>query len=977
MSTRFRSFVPYLHLLLLSCLAFAQQLLDLLARNPEFFVIRGSQPVDLIALVVVLLLIPPLPLLLLTWIASRIGGAVETITHRALVALPAALIALQVLQKLGIDTAAWLLAAAVGSALAWLYHRWDPMKVFLTYLTPAILVVPLLFFSGADIRRLMRGPSSAFDLHRSGAEAPIFLLIFDEFLLTSILDAGHDVDAARYPNLAAFAARATWFKNATTVSDATQIAVPAILTGRLPRPGQLPTLEEHDRNLFTLFGGDYAIYAREPITRLCPPEINRRSREPTPFSARLTSLVSDLGVVWLHLVVPGSSAEKLPQVSHTWQGFLTGAAPPPAPAPGNAAAPRTAAQFFRAALDALRTESRDQEFRSFIDAIGPETRRVLHFGHFMLPHLPWEYLPSGARYPGQQGRIPGLRKERWAEESWPATQGLQRYLLQVEFLDRLLGELFDRLDQLDLFDRSLIVLVADHGTSFRPGDNRRAFSDTNAADIAPVPLFIKAPGQTEAIVIEAPVTTLDILPTMLDILSLEPPWPLDGASGLAAHPEPRPIPFLAKHREEQILDPSLHREKYATLDWKLSLVGPSSDPFALFRVGPHPQLVGQRLSEQPRVRPGRSIVKVDGRHLYDDVDLRSPALPALLTGTIEMAERESPCCELAVAINGTISATVPTYGARERRHRFTALVPETAFRAGGNHLEVLVIRERDGGRELETTEERRRSTYALREGADQQVEAIVVDGVEYPVGKELEGWIDSTSGGEETVTVNGWAADRARFCPADEIVVFLDGGFLHAGGISLARESVVKHYGDDRFLESGFSFQLAREKLPGLESSGLRVFALSAARTAGELGVLCQGLKRAADGSEYVAFTNGRRLPLVPGALAGGIEVLGDEQIGMLTVGGWAFDRKLRRPPEKIIGFVDGKHYTQFRTTMRCPEVATRLGIPKRRRCGFRIRVPVRMRSHLEAGRMRLVAISRTGVASELRLLEAGNDRAP
>ncbi len=973
MRIRFRSFLPSLHLLLLSCLAFSQQLLDLVARNPEFFVIRGSQPVDLIALVAVLLLVLPLPLLLLPWIASRFGAAAATMSHRVLVALLAALIALQVLRKLGIDTGAWLAAAAAGAALAWIYHRWEPSRTFLTYLTPAMLVVPLLFFSGSGIRRLMRGPDAAVELHRSGAEAPIFLLIFDEFLLTSILDAEHRVDAARYPNLAAFAAGATWFKNATTVSDVTQLAVPAILTGRLPGPEQLPILEDHDRNLFTLFGGDYAIYAREPITRLCPPEINRRSREPAPFVARLTSLVSDLGVVWLHLVVPRSSAERLPPISHTWQGFLAGAAPAPAPA---RAAPRTGPQFFRAALDALHAENRDQEFRRFIDAIGPQPRRVLHFGHFMLPHLPWEYLPSGVRYPGPGGRIPGLRKERWSEERWPAIQGLQRYLLQVEFLDRLLGELFDRLAELELFERSLIVLVADHGTSFRPGENRRAWSAANSADIVPVPLFIKAPGQTEAIVVEAPVTTLDILPTMLDILAIEPPWPLDGVSGLGAHPDPGPIPFRGKYLEERSLDPSLHQEKYATLDWKLSLIGSSSDPLALFRVGPHPQLVGQRLSEQPRLRPGSAAVKVDGRHRYDDVDLRSPTLPALLTGTVETAEGESSCCDLAVAINGTISATVPTYGARGRRQRFAALVPETAFRAGRNRLEVLVIRERGGALELETTAERRRSTYVLREGTDQEAAAIVVDGVEYPIGNELEGWIDSTSGGEETVTVRGWAADRARVGPADEVVTFLDGGFLYAGGPSLVWESVVEHYGDDRYLESGFSFQLAREELPGLESSGLRVFALSTARTAAELGSLCQGLERAPDGSEYVAFTNGRRLPLVPGALAGAVDELGEAENGMLTVGGWAFDRKLRRPPKRIIAFVDGKHFTRFRTTMRRPDVAARLGIPRRQRCGFRIPVPARKRSHLETGRMRLVAVSHTGVASELRL-EAASGKAP
>ncbi len=46
-----------------------------------------------------------------------------------------------------------------------------------------------------------------------------------------------------------------------------------------------------------------------------------------------------------------------------------------------------------------------------------------------------------------------------------------------------------------MWDDSLVVLVADHGTSFRAGQPRKAITRTTADDVAYVPLFVKAPGQ--------------------------------------------------------------------------------------------------------------------------------------------------------------------------------------------------------------------------------------------------------------------------------------------------------------------------------------------------------------------------------------------------------------------------------------------------------------------------------------------------
>ena len=105
----------------------------------------------------------------------------------------------------------------------------------------------------------------------------------------------------------------------------------------------------------------------------------------------------------------------------------------------------------------------------------------------------------------------------------------QRHLLQVGYTDRLLGRLLDRLRQAALFDRSLVVVTADHGVSFRAGLRSRGASLGTAPGVAPVPLFVKAPGQRSGRVVRTQVRTIDVLPTIADLLGVACPGGSTGA----------------------------------------------------------------------------------------------------------------------------------------------------------------------------------------------------------------------------------------------------------------------------------------------------------------------------------------------------------------------------------------------------------------------------------------------------------------
>jgi len=103
-------------------------------------------------------------------------------------------------------------------------------------------------------------------------------------------------------------------------------------------------------------------------------------------------------------------------------------------------------------------------------------------------------------------------------------QAYQAHLLQVGFVDRLIGSLIERLEETGLLDPSLIIITADHGVSFKTGGLLRPLTQDNYTDIIGVPLFVKLPHQKRGEVSDVNVQGEDLLPTIADVLQLELPW---------------------------------------------------------------------------------------------------------------------------------------------------------------------------------------------------------------------------------------------------------------------------------------------------------------------------------------------------------------------------------------------------------------------------------------------------------------------
>jgi hypothetical protein len=635
-----------IHLGVLCAFAFAQPLFDLLGRNAPFFAVRGSTRWDVLAFALGLVVLPPLALLTLEAVAGLANRLAATALQLLFVATLTGLVGLQAIRNVeGPDALLVAAAGLIGVAAALLYTRVQAARILLTALGPAPLLFLALFLFVSPVSRLVT--------------TPVVLVVFDELPTVSLMDEDELIDAERYPNFARLAADGIWFRNATTVHEWTTWAVPSILTGVYPDKDALPLYLDHPENLFTFLGGSYDLRVVESQTHLCPPELCSSAKG---FAGRLVSILSDAWIVYPHLVLPDALRRGVTPVGDAWSGFRhTGGRP---------------AVYL----------NRDAEARRFVGEIVPGRRPALFFLHVLLPHHPWEYLPDGKRYSSALPWQPGLVDDRWTGDPELAIQAQQRHLLQLGFSDRILGDILDRLRGQGLYDNALVVVTADHGTIFRaPGERRRA-NPENLEDIAFVPLLVKLPHERKGRIEDAHVQTVDIVPTIADVLGARVPWRTDGHSALNArrNDEPQIAVFTSSGERVTADEDELVRRRRAALARKLQLFGAD-----LFRIGPHRELLGHPVDGLAVARPHAPRVHLLGETSYDPT---ARDVPVHVAGTLVGAAGGE---DVAVAVGGRIRAVTRsyTYGGKTW---FSAVLPEAAFRPGRNAVRVFLLDDREG-----------------------------------------------------------------------------------------------------------------------------------------------------------------------------------------------------------------------------------------------------------------------------------------
>jgi hypothetical protein len=661
------------HLAALWAFAFVQPLLDLLGKNPDFFVARSNTAGDIIVFSLVFTFLPPLAMLLVEAVVAIFSRRAYLAVHLVLVALLAAVFFVQLEKRLFTRPAALMivLALAFGAAVAYWLMRTRFVRSLLDVLAvaPVVFLVIFLFFSDTSKLVLPQSEASALGV-TVPSRTPVVMVIFDEFPTATLLDrSGKQIDSRRFPHFAALARQATWYRNNTTVADFTGRAVPAIMTGNNPSGTTLPIASDQPNSIFTLLGGAYRLHVEESVTHVCPENLCGKVQRPGQIH-RLRSLVSDLKYVEGRIILPPALANDLPNVSTTFGNF------------GNngQANDKGAGRF---AQDLFVPPS-PHEFENFLDGI-PATGRTLSLIHLELPHEPWRFLPNGQSYPDTSlSNLNTPSAARWAVGSAGITSAEQRHFLQTGYADSLVGLMIKRLKRIGLWKRAMVVVTADHGISFQgKGVYRRIAQKENLGGVGNPPLFIKYPGQKKGGLSVAHTQTIDILPTISQQLGIAHPYetagqPIseDGRGGdveiLNGQQETVRIPMSRLiHERDVVVKQQLLRLRNG----------------GIYQLGPAPQLLGGPTPPLSLGIPSGFSATVQLGPSLENVDPSSDQVPAFIAG--ELAGPK-PGDLIAIAVDRRVAATCRAF-LDGGELSYGAVVPPHLFHPGRNDIGVYAV----------------------------------------------------------------------------------------------------------------------------------------------------------------------------------------------------------------------------------------------------------------------------------------------
>lgn len=308
----------------------------------------------------------------------------------------------------------------------------------------------------------------------------IILITLDALRADHLSGYGYDRDTA--PTLAAFGDEAVTFEQAYSASSHTREAVPALLTGRYP-----------DDAVGNGFQRDAPTVGR----LLSDNEYRTGGFHSNPFVSRAYGF--------------DDGFDHFDDDLHLGQNKLLALA--------------------QRALDKLRNRHYarateiNQRSLEWLDTLDDEP--FFCWNHYMDPHGPYEAPPEYQRtYHGEV--VPDRTAQRLYQRAIDSPESIsdsERELLrdlydaEIAYTDDKLSEFFDSLRDSGLFEESLIIVTADHGDAFGEHgyyEHPRQLHD----ELVHVPLLVSGP-EMEATTVEAPTSTLDVVPTILSTAGID------------------------------------------------------------------------------------------------------------------------------------------------------------------------------------------------------------------------------------------------------------------------------------------------------------------------------------------------------------------------------------------------------------------------------------------------------------------------
>ena len=323
----------------------------------------------------------------------------------------------------------------------------------------------------------------------SGGTSPVFVFLFDEWSFLRSAE-GHDFHPF-LPNIRGFAEQSIVFTRARAPGSATFLSIPRLL---YQRDGELRPVEGR----LCWDSGDACVPADSVPTLFdTASEHGYRTAFLGSYLECFSSVIGDRVDCYL-----GPGAVRPPQ-----PGLAGRIAPARTLVVGMAAAAGRNGRFcndplsrwleyeVRSSKVSWASYTRTRRFRENVfKVIDHSPNHTFAFFHWPFPHGPFVFNPDGSFY----GPVP-------AGEAGHTPEGYHR---QLCYLDRLVGEIIDRLRAAGKLDRAMIVLTSDHSWRSDPDPAMQQQSMENHR----VPLIVKLPGQTEGIWLDEPFESIRIQP---------------------------------------------------------------------------------------------------------------------------------------------------------------------------------------------------------------------------------------------------------------------------------------------------------------------------------------------------------------------------------------------------------------------------------------------------------------------------------
>ena len=472
----------------------------------------------------------------------------------------------------------WVAALIVAALLTQLARKVSAGTIVMVFLTVAALLPVILATLGSA--------SSAVAAEATWTSSPgdrpsVLWVISDELNAHALVDSDGRVRDA-FPTLQGLQDQASAYTNVYGLSNKTERAIPAMMSGVSDIGSQSDDLMEalgESTGLLGSLASDINITWSSGIFAP-PPGASRCNTDQQSIAGRAGTFGADVAAILGNTALIEPLRGKFPPIEAKWRDFWSEVGQ------GWASTAR-------------------QRLICAVDEGGP----FFAIWHTLLTHNPYAYGRDGS--PLVEGSVQDygtidIGLNRQGEVTTDAVYELQRRLYgnSVSNMDRRLASVIDVLKQSGRYDDTMIIFTADHGVALtearRDGsggeDERRVGADTEQmwGEIAHVPLIIKYPGQQEPEVIEAPRTSSQILPTVLDVLGaqLRAPWTMPPA----LDEDPEAITFTLRHNGDWTSYPYAGPGRFD--DWSDSQT--MLDPDYPYAVGIDPSLLGQAVPEGSR-----------------------------------------------------------------------------------------------------------------------------------------------------------------------------------------------------------------------------------------------------------------------------------------------------------------------------------------------------------------------------------------